>query len=40
MFNVTLSAHSGQVVTVNYQTLPTNPQSAVPGTDYVVTWAI
>jgi hypothetical protein len=35
VFNVTLSVHSGQVVTVNYQTLPTNPQSAVPGQDYV-----
>ena len=35
-FNVTLSAHSGQVVTVHYQTQPTTPQSAVPGTDFEV----
>jgi len=35
-FNVTLSAHSGQVVTVHYQTQATTPQSAIPGTDFEV----
>jgi len=36
VFNVTLSAASGQVVTVHYQTQATSPQSAVPGTDFEV----
>ena len=40
VFDVTLSAASGQVVTVNYSTQPTNPVSAIPGTDYVTTSSV
>ncbi len=35
-FNVSLSAPSGQVVTVHYQTMATSPQSAIPGTDFEI----
>ncbi|HEY4309258.1 MAG TPA: SdrD B-like domain-containing protein [Pirellulales bacterium] len=35
-FNVSLSAGSGQTITVHYQTQATSPQSAIPGTDFQV----
>jgi uncharacterized protein (DUF2141 family) len=33
-FSVTVSAGSGQTITVHYATAATNPQSAIPGTDF------
>ncbi|HVU85763.1 MAG TPA: SdrD B-like domain-containing protein, partial [Pirellulales bacterium] len=36
-FSVTVSAGSGQTITVHYETTASSPQSAIPGTDFQVT---